>query len=46
MSLRGINFEDRDELKVAVAKKAHRITLICLATGITDLLDNALKDCK
>lgn len=37
MPLRGIRYEDLDELKVAVSTELHRITVGCLATGITDL---------
>ena len=35
--LRGIRFEDLDELKVAVAREVRRIFSGCLATGIGDL---------
>ena len=36
-TLRGIRFEDLDELNVAVAREVRRIFSGCLATGIGDL---------
>ena len=36
MPLLGVRFEDLDELKNAVSMELNRITLGCLAMGITD----------
>ena len=37
MPLRGVRFENLDELKDAVSMELNRISLGCLATGIADL---------